>query len=228
METKMKNEFFKSVDSSIECPVFYTGDWNAHTLISLVLDTGNFSIEHEEKVSYDQKTVYRLSDGFYAEVSEVDESEVKAVEYKGSGDLWGEAFAKTVHENLSVVDHDSEREPTVTFWKVQVFEDEVAPLSKRISVVNEKIVDDEGMQVLFDIAVDDEIVYSTLEWLDEDLDIVRQDAHLDCNKEYRGAIWTALGDSADRSGDIDDVEGVVHDKLVEALAALKWQKQNAA
>lgn len=104
-----------------------------------------------------------------------------------------------------------------------------APLTDRISIVNAEFVDDDGVHVAFDIAVDGKIVHSTLEWLDGDLNLVREGCHLETDSGYRDAVADGLGDwrryeevSTDaKCGVLGDIAEVVYDKLVDALAELK-------
>lgn len=113
---------------------------------------------------------------------------------------------------------------------VLVVSQELPPLADRISIVNAEFDFDEAIHILFDIAVDGEIVERTLEWLDDDLDLVRQDCHLDVNSCYRESVANALGadkgrydDISDdaRSGVLGDIADVVHKRLVATHAALK-------
>jgi len=110
------------------------------------------------------------------------------------------------------------------------------PLTERISIVNAKLVDDEdGRHIAFDIAVDGTVVHSTLEWLDPDLDLVREGRHLDANSGYRDAVADGLGDwrryeevSTDaKCGVLGDIAEVVYDKLGAALAVLKAERNVA-
>lgn len=103
------------------------------------------------------------------------------------------------------------------------------PLEDRITIVNAKFVNDKGVQVAFDIAVDCKVVGSTLEWLDDDLNLVSSGSHLDANSDYRHAVADGLGDwrryeevSTDAEcGVLGDIAEVVHDKLVDAVKARK-------
>jgi hypothetical protein len=107
----------------------------------------------------------------------------------------------------------------------------IAALEDRISVLNAKFVRDDGIHIAFDIAVDGKAIYSTLEWVDADLDPCKRDCHLDVNGEYRHEVRSALGEadiavyeeaSLDaRSGVLGDIAEIVHDKLVAAHAELK-------
>lgn len=104
----------------------------------------------------------------------------------------------------------------------------LTPLWGRISIVNAKFAADDGVHVAFDIAVDGRVVNSTLEWLDDDLDLVGDDQHLSANPGYRQAIANALGDkehydevSDGRYGVLGDIADVVAEKLGDAVEALQ-------
>ncbi|MDX0534380.1 hypothetical protein GOC55_13055 [Sinorhizobium medicae] len=87
-----------------------------------------------------------------------------------------------------------------------------ASISNRLSIVNAKFVeasDDLPRHVAFDVAVDGEIVGSTLEWLDEDHDLVRDDCHLDINPDV-------LKTAADR---LDEDYGNVYFEAFQLLKA---------
>lgn len=112
----------------------------------------------------------------------------------------------------------------------RVVSQELPPLADRISIVNAAFVNDKAIHILFDIAVDGEIVDRTLEWLDDDLDLLRQDCNLDVNCDYRDRVANALGadrghydDISDdaRSGVLGDIKDAVHNRLVATHAALK-------
>lgn len=87
-----------------------------------------------------------------------------------------------------------------------------ASISNRVSIVNAKFVeasDDLPRHVAFDVAIDGEIVGSTVEWLDEDHDLVRDDCHLDINPNV-------LKTAADR---LDEDYGDVYFAAVSLLEA---------
>lgn len=104
------------------------------------------------------------------------------------------------------------------------------PLEERISIIGAEFVADDGVHIAFDIAIDGKIVHSTLEWLDGDLDLVRNECHLDANRDHESAVARALGDDADeydersedcKRGLLGDIHDIVWRKLVDAHADLK-------
>ena len=62
---------------------------------------------------------------------------------------------------------------------------ETVAIANRICIVNARFAEEIDMQrhVAFDVAVDGEIIGSSLEWLDEDYDLVRNDRHLEINPD---------------------------------------------
>lgn len=102
------------------------------------------------------------------------------------------------------------------------------PLSERVSIVRATFGTDIGSNdprpyVAFSVAVDGVVVHDTLEWLDEDRDLVSDDAHLDVGDKVWGSV---IARAAHIEGmDLDDLEDevydVVHEKLREAVAELK-------
>ncbi|QCL83359.1 hypothetical protein CFBP5875_01455 [Agrobacterium pusense] len=100
-----------------------------------------------------------------------------------------------------------------------------ASISNRLSIVNAKFVeasDDLARHVAFDVAVDGEIVGSTLEWLDEDHDLVRDDCHLDINPD----VLKTVADRLDE--DYDDVYVAALQLLEAAVEELKEPQQDLA
>lgn len=94
---------------------------------------------------------------------------------------------------------------------------ETVAISNRISIVNARFAEesDTPRHVAFDVAVDGEIVGSTLEWLDEDYDLVRDDCHLDINPDV-------LRTAADRlDEDYDDVYFAALEMLKAVVEELK-------
>ncbi|WP_075292982.1 hypothetical protein [Pararhizobium arenae] len=97
------------------------------------------------------------------------------------------------------------------------------PLAERIAIVDPIFEEDDGLCVLFSISVDGHIVHYTLEWLDENYDLVRQDDHL----TYGDANWPRVVADAAMFGGMDfddvkvDVRDVVLTKLALAVAQLK-------
>lgn len=118
---------------------------------------------------------------------------------------------------------------TLEEWLDDINAVELPPLTDRVSIVNANFVDDDGVHVAFDIAVDGKIVHSTLEWLDGDLNLVREGCHLETDSGYRDAVADGLGDwqiyedvSTDaKCGVLGDIAEVVHAKLIAAHADLK-------
>lgn len=101
------------------------------------------------------------------------------------------------------------------------------PLIERIGIAS--AVFDSGAveqrHVAFDLTVDGKVVDSTLEWLDEDYDLVREDRHLDINREWRSAIYRAVFiEGMDEDVVWDGIWGIVHEKLRETVAELKAER----
>ncbi|OLP54849.1 hypothetical protein BJF92_13650 [Rhizobium rhizosphaerae] len=114
----------------------------------------------------------------------------------------------------------------------------LAPLFARIEIVNAAVVIDENPHVAFDIAVDGNVVHSTLEWLDADRrGLVANDCHLDVSNDYLDAVEAALGDDGElydqtsddaRSGVLGDIAHIVWEKLVAVVRELKKSAPEAA
>lgn len=94
---------------------------------------------------------------------------------------------------------------------------ETVGLTNRIKIVNARFAEEMDMplHVAFDVAVDGEIVGSTLEWLDEDDDLVRIDNNLDVNTDILRAVSERLDE------DYDDVYMAALQLLKAALEELK-------
>ena len=89
----------------------------------------------------------------------------------------------------------------------------------RIELQNAKFVSEEHDYVEFDIAVDGNVVHSTLEWLDEGPDLVRNDSHLiDGDKGWKKAVIQALDND---EIDEDKIFDTVFDKLRDTVEELK-------
>ncbi|MET4687672.1 hypothetical protein [Sinorhizobium fredii] len=94
---------------------------------------------------------------------------------------------------------------------------ETVELKNRISIVNARIDAeiDVPPHVAFDVAVDGETIGSTLEWLDEDRDLVRNDFHLDINRDVLKTVSNRLDE------DFGEVYAVVLELLEAAVEELK-------
>ncbi|KQZ50315.1 hypothetical protein ASD54_08655 [Rhizobium sp. Root149] len=115
---------------------------------------------------------------------------------------------------------------------------QIAALEDRISVVNAEFGFDPAAHIAFDIAVDGQVVHTTLEWIDEDMDLSHQDTHLAANGEYRHSVASALS-SSDKEhyeqasqdaqrGMLGDISEIVHQKLLDAHEELKDRVAEAA
>lgn len=92
------------------------GEWSKYTLISMALNSDNFSIEHETDADYGQLEIFTLNDGLWARVREISEHQIGK---EALGDRFGFAFVKTVQNDY----RNPDGEDIVTFWKVEAFED---------------------------------------------------------------------------------------------------------
>lgn len=99
--------------------VFDRGDWSVSTLLSLALNSDNFSIEHEQDADYGRTTIYTLDDGFWAHVREISEHQIENEEL---GDRFGLAFVKTEDNRYRFTEGDQGDEIVVRFWKVEAYE----------------------------------------------------------------------------------------------------------
>jgi hypothetical protein len=92
-------------------------------------------------------------------------------------------------------------------------------IETRIEITDAKFVEDDNNSVAFAIAVDGVVVHETLEWIDEDRDLVSNDSHLiDGDKRWKKAVSQALND--DEIGE-DEIFDTVFDKLRDAVEELK-------
>ncbi|MBB3314612.1 hypothetical protein FHT77_000454 [Rhizobium sp. BK181] len=101
---------------------------------------------------------------------------------------------------------------------------ETVAIANRLGIVNAKFAEDDDMpfHVAFEVSVDGEIIGGTLEWLDEDHDLVRNDCHLDINPDV-------LRTAADRlDEDYSDVYSAVVQLLQAAVEELKEPEQDLA
>ncbi|QOD63840.1 hypothetical protein HGK82_00785 [Ochrobactrum sp. MT180101] len=107
---------------------------------------------------------------------------------------------------------------------MQQLNTETVAITNRISIVNAKFVEetDLPLHVAFDVAVDGEIVGSTLEWLDEDRDLVRNDSHLDVNPD----VLKTVSDRLDE--DYGDVYIAAFRLLEAAVEELKEPEEDIA
>ncbi|AWM24076.1 hypothetical protein [Sinorhizobium fredii] len=101
---------------------------------------------------------------------------------------------------------------------------ETVALTNRISIVNARFAEETDMplHVAFDVAVDGEIVGSTLEWLDHDRDLVRNDCHLDINPD----VLKTVSDRLDE--DYDDVYVAALQLREAAVEELKEPEEDIA
>ncbi|MBY5755877.1 hypothetical protein [Rhizobium leguminosarum] len=97
-------------------------------------------------------------------------------------------------------------------------------LKNRISIVNARIDAeiDVPPHVAFDVAVDGKTIGSSLEWLDLDHDVVRNDCHLDINRDVLETVANRLHE------DYCDVYAVVLQLLEDAVKDLKEAEEDIA
>lgn len=97
-----------------------------------------------------------------------------------------------------------------------------APL-ERILILNARFVEEVDMprHVAFDVAVDRKIIGNSLEWLDDNLDLVREDCHLDINPDVVLMATNIIG------SDYSDVHAAVVRYLEGAVLELKFPERYA-
>lgn len=92
-------------------------------------------------------------------------------------------------------------------------------IENRIAITDAKFVEDDSNHVAFAIAVDGVVVHRTLEWIDEDGDLVSNDSHLiNGDSALNEAVTDALNDD---EIEVDEILEAVFGKLLDAVEELK-------
>lgn len=89
---------------------------------------------------------------------------------------------------------------------------------ERILILNARLIEEVDMprHIAFDVAVDRKIIGSSLEWLDDSRDLVREDCHLDINPDVVLMATNIIG------SDYSDVYAAIVQHLGGAVSALKF------
>ncbi|MEW9616941.1 hypothetical protein AB3G45_24345 [Shinella sp. S4-D37] len=208
---------------------------------SRVFSVYNINNDSGEEQFIGKVRVDNITEKYQEAVEELKEVAQTATHPDDFENVFEELLARTRH--LAVLDANVDGIEVATsdaldgsgwelFWEsgMYQFRRVLAPLAERISIVNAKFVADDGVHIAFDVALDGKVVCSTLEWLDGDLNLVREECHIDANPDHESAVARALGDDADeydersedcRRGLLGDIHDIVWRKLVDAHAALK-------
>lgn len=102
--------------------VHVLGDtWSKHTLISLAVNSEEFSIEHETDAQYGQLEIFTLNDGLRASIREISEDQIEEEEL---GDRFGFAFVQTTDPEFG--NYDKGHQFAVRYWKVEAHEEEAS------------------------------------------------------------------------------------------------------
>jgi hypothetical protein len=92
-------------------------------------------------------------------------------------------------------------------------------VENRIEITDAKFVEDDSNHIAFAIAVDGVVVHRTLEWIDEDRDLVSKDSHLiNSDSDLKKAVTKALNED---EIEVDEILEAVFGKLLEAVEELK-------
>ncbi len=93
---------------------------------------------------------------------------------------------------------------------------------ERIRVLNARFAEEVDMprHVAFDVAVDREIIGSSIEWLDDNRNLVREDCHLDINPDVVLTATNIIG------SDYSEVYAAVIQHLEGALSELKYPERH--